>query len=245
MNSANAVRQGLRVGLDLFFPRHCIHCAGRVEEGPFQFLCAHCRASIDYISEPSCITCGYPFWGAMVSSRHCPKCRELDPVFTEGRSLFLHRGAGATLVHCLKYQRGTFLGTDLRRMFHHCEDWLIQLGPVRIVPVPLHPRRLRERGYNQSEWIALHLSRFLPHAVLDPCLIRCRDTESQTRLGSDERRANMKNAFAIRRKDVLDRGQTYLIVDDVLTTGSTLNACARCLIAEGANPPKVFTLAHG
>lgn len=245
MTTRDVLRSGLRTGLDLLFPRHCIHCAAPVEKGPFKFLCAHCRASIEYISEPSCLTCGYPFWGAMVSSRHCPKCRELEPVFREGRSLFLHRGAGATLIHCLKYQSGTFLAADLQHMFYSCQDWLWRLGPLRVVPVPLHPRRERERGFNQSEWIAVQLTRFLPQAVLDPCLVRCRDTESQTRLGSDERRENMKNAFAIRRKGVLDSEPTYLIVDDVLTTGSTLNSCARSLKAAGAKSLKVFTLAHG
>lgn len=239
------LRQCLRFGLDLFFPRHCIHCAAPVETGDFLYLCAHCRASVEYIREPCCITCGYPFWGQMVSSRHCPKCRDLEPVFDGGRSLFMHRGAGATLIHCLKYQNGTFFGADLQQMLYVCEPWLRRLGPIQVVPVPLHSRRERERGYNQSVWIARQLTEFLPRAVLNPCLVRRRDTETQTRLGAEERRENMKNAFAIRPKAVLDADQTYLIVDDVLTTGSTLNACARALSSEGVKQLKVFTLAHG
>lgn len=235
----------LRWGLDLFFPRHCIHCAAPVEFGQFAYLCAHCRASVEYIRDPSCITCGYPFWGQMVSSRHCPKCRDLNPIFDGGRSLFLHRGAGATFIHSLKYQNGTFLGPDLQLMLHACEPWLLRQGALQVVPVPLHPRRERERGYNQSDWIARQLVGFLPDARFNPCLLRSRDTETQTRLGADERRENMKNAFAIHPKAVLDADQTFLIVDDVLTTGSTLNACARTLAAAGGKQLKVFTLAHG
>lgn len=231
--------------LDLAWPRHCIHCAGPVEAGPFDYLCAHCRGRIEYIREPCCLACGYPFWGQLVSSRHCPKCRDIEPVFRHGRSLFLHRGAGATLVHCLKYQRGTYLASDVRWMLHACDDWLLQLGRIAIVPVPLHPRRERERGFNQSEWIARRLVENLPQARLNTCLERVRDTESQTHLGRDERRENLKNAFAIRRKAVLDPRQKYLIVDDVLTTGSTLNACARSLRSAGIREPAVFTLAHG
>lgn len=231
--------------LDIVFPRYCVHCCGVVEPGPFHFVCSQCRAGIPAIEEPHCIGCGYPFWGQMVLSRHCPKCRELEPTFDEGRSLILHRGVGATLVHALKYENAAYLRPDIQWMLRRKIVLELWLGAARLVPVPLHPRKLRERGYNQSEQICHIMADVFPHCQLDPLLVRCRDTETQTRLSARERRSNVKNAFALSAKAVLDSSQDYILVDDVFTTGSTLNACAAVLKRAGAQRVRVFTLAHG
>jgi ComF family protein len=231
--------------LDIVYPRYCVHCCGVVEPGPFHFICSHCRAGIPYIEEPHCIGCGYPFWGQIELSRHCPKCRDLEPSFDEGRSLIMHRGVGATLVHALKYENASYLRPDLQWMLRRRMSLELWLGAARLVPVPLHSRKLRERGYNQSEQICRTMVGVFPHCQLDRLLIRLRDTETQTRLSARERRSNVKNAFALSAKAVLDSRLDYILVDDVFTTGSTLDACAAALKRAGAQQVRVFTLAHG
>lgn len=235
----------IKGGLDFIFPRHCVHCCGGIEPGPFHFICAQCRAGIPIIEEPHCICCGYPFWGQMVQSRHCPKCRELEPAFEEGRSLILHRGVGATLVHALKYENATYLRPDIQWLLRRRISLELWIGSARLIPVPLHARKKRERGYNQSEQLCHTIKHVFPRSSLEPVLIRRRDTETQTRLSARERRSNVKNAFALSEKAVLDSQSDYILVDDVFTTGSTLNACAEVLKGAGAQRVRVFTLAHG
>lgn len=240
---SNRIFSGL---LDWIYPRHCVHCGGEVEDvGDYRFICARCRTGIFFVEPPHCISCGFPFWGQMVASRHCPKCRDLQPVFEEGRSVFLHRAAGSTLVHALKYEQATYLRGDLARMIRRSRESRTWFSGATLVPVPLHPRRERERGFNQSAYLCGVIAGSFPGVAVAPLLERTRDTPSQTRLGAGERRDNVKNAFAIRAKAVLDARSDYIIVDDVFTTGATLNACARVLARADARRVRVFTLAHG
>ena len=115
-----------------------------------------------------------------------------------------------------------------------------------LVPVPLHPVRLRERGFNQSERIAEMLARCSGNtARVDRLLVRNKYTTSQTHLNRATRSQNVKNAFALARDTVLDSKSLFIIVDDVFTTGSTLNACAKVLRNAGATRLKVATIGHG
>lgn len=114
-----------------------------------------------------------------------------------------------------------------------------------LIPVPLHPRKRRERGYNQSALIAAELSRAFQVNHSDELLIRAIDTPSQTGFNRQDRYRNLKNAFSCPSKPAIDRRQRYIIVDDVFTTGSTLNACAAALRQAGAKRVDVLTLGHG
>lgn len=115
-----------------------------------------------------------------------------------------------------------------------------------LVPVPLHPVKLRERGLNQSEQIAKMLAACAGHTTkVEKLLVRTRYTESQTRLNRSRRYQNVKNAFALARNTILDSKEIYTIIDDVFTTGSTLNECARVLRNAGAIHLQVATIGHG
>lgn len=232
--------------LDLVFPRSCVHCGQHTEESPLQFLCVDCARELHVCQPPACTTCGYPFFGALSGDRSCPHCAELDPFFSQGKTLFLAKGPGRSLLHQLKYQEGFYALKDLHTLIEATPHFRKYLEDAVLIPVPLHPAKERERGYNQSEALAGMLSRiFEPHLRVQNCLIRTRFTQTQTRLNRSERYQNVKNAFALTSDTVLDSQSQYILVDDVFTTGSTLNACTRVLLDHGAVHIKVATLGHG
>lgn len=139
-----------------------------------------------------------------------------------------------------------YLMEDLASMVANSEHYLSYIQHATLVPVPLHPTRLRERGFNQSEQIAQMLSSCAGASVrVKKLLIRKRYTESQTFLNRSKRYQNVKNAFALASDTVLNPHKSYIIIDDVFTTGSTLNACAQVLRNAGAVHLKVATIGHG
>jgi ComF family protein len=232
---------------DLVFPPSCVHCRKLVEDDSgFRHLCARCAAQIDYVASPHCSTCGHPFYGVVEGERMCPHCEGLAPAFREGRTAVLMKGPGRALVHELKYHGGLHVLGDMETIFQRARHVLELSENAILVPVPLHPRKLRERGYNQSELIAEHLSLATGgRANVQPLLRRIIDTDSQTHNGRRERQLNLKNAFALAKRAVLDSAQHYVLVDDVFTTGSTLNSCAQALRRAGALNLDVVTFGHG
>lgn len=182
----------------------------------------------------------------LAGPKTCPHCSELNPVFDEGKTLFLAKGPGRALVHELKYQSGFYVLRDIERMVHGAPDYVDYLSGAILVPVPLHPDKERERGYNQSDRIARALARATDsRSKVENLLRRTKFTLTQTRLNREDRHRNVKNAFALAPDAVVVSEQQYILVDDVFTTGSTLNACAAVLRKAGAEHIKVATLGHG
>ena len=196
------------------------------------------------VREPCCRTCGYPFYGQLEGLRVCGHCAHLSPVFSEGMTLLLHRGVGRSLVKELKYHQGTYLVEDLLTLAQLRPGLTSHLDGGVLVPVPLHPHKERERGFNQSRILAEAFSRRYQLAVA-PVLERTRNTVSQTQLSREERLKNMKNAFVLGPGAALDETMKYILVDDVFTTGATLNAAAAVLRTAGAGDIRVLTMAHG
>lgn len=240
------MKRALKAALDLVLPRSCVHCNDTVEDSPFDFLCTTCAKELIPCLPPACKTCGYPFFGAVIGPQVCPHCVELDPIFDMGKALFIAKGPGLSLLHELKYHNGHYVLKDLQQLICTSKHYLDYLQDAILVPVPLHATKLRERGYNQSECIATMLAA-LPHgsASVQNLLIRQRYTQTQTRLNQNERHLNVKNAFAMSADTVLIPDKQYILVDDVFTTGSTLNACASVLRQAGATRLKVVTIGHG
>jgi len=232
---------------DLLFPCTCIGCGGFVGEGRFAHLCDACRAGISLIEPPVCPVCGAPIDGR-VEPEHapvCPKCTDIEPAFHNGRSLFRHHGTGRRIVHELKYHHGNFLLKDIALLCERFAEFEWRMAGAVFVPVPLYPRKLRERGYNQSEWLARLFASRYPGARMLPLLVRVVDTQTQTRLGRGERLKNLRGVFAMRPGAVVDRRQAYVLVDDVYTTGATLAECSRVLRKAGARSISFLTLGHG
>jgi ComF family protein len=163
--------------------------------------------------------------------------------------VLLHRGLGRRLVHALKYEKASYLAADVGKLlttqpYYKRLAWFLQ--DVVLVPVPLHPCKVRERGFNQSELIAKECALHLPAQGLSCLLQRHRLTTSQTSLPRTKRLQNVRGAFSLKQQaKPLCPQARYVLVDDVFTTGATLDACARVLKKHGATRVDVFTLSHG
>lgn len=235
--------QGL---VDVAFPPVCLHCGELCEDSPLRHLCPLCARLVRPVVPPHCRTCGHPFAGEAGETDLCPHCVGLDPAFGEARTVTLFQGPARALVIALKYHHGLHVLADVERLVRahpYVCDWI--RGKV-LVPVPLHPRKQRERGYNQTQLIAeVFINAVDGAAELRPLLRRVEDTQSQTAFDRAARRANLKNAFALAEGASITPAQPYLLVDDVFTTGSTLNACARALRRAGCLNLDVVTFGHG
>jgi ComF family protein len=210
------------MALDLLFPRWCVGC-GR--EG--DFICPSCLKSLPRVVPPLCPRCGLPQSNADL----CPSCLGWPAAIDGIRAPFRFDGVVRQAVHELKYRNLRALARLLAQLLN---DYLLDnpLPGDVLVPVPLHPKRLRERGYNQSRLLAGELGRRVGLPVVDDCLVRERHSLPQARTASVvERRGNVAGAFACRRRL---EGERVILIDDVATSGATLDACARALKAAGA-----------
>ncbi len=254
---SNALDRLLRGLGDAVFPPVCVHCKTIVETevtlgqspaavGGFRHLCSRCVTQLDFVRPPHCTTCGSPFFGEIEGERICQHCDGLHPAFREGRTAVLFKGPARALVIELKYHRGLHVLSDIEEVFRRSAHVLELARGAVIVPVPLHPRKERERGYNQTELLAGILARAAgSEARVEALLQRVVDTATQTAFDRRSRMANLKNAFALARGASLNPSQHYLLVDDVFTTGSTLNSCALALRRAGGLNLDVVTFGHG
>ena len=169
----------------------------------------------------------------------------MSPVFDRGFAIALFKGGVRGLVYALKYEGGLWTLDDIRALAGRSPGLLDFMGDSVLVPVPLHSRKLRERGYNQSELLAREFEKLSRELVVDDLLERVVDTPSQTQFNRQERRRNLKNAFSLRQNRAIDPAKRYIIVDDVFTTGSTINACAAALLSAGASRVDALTFGHG
>ena len=216
----------------LFYPPACAVCLGTVEES--EYLCATCQSRAPRISAPFCAKCSEPFFGAITQAFSCANCAHRLLHFDAAVAAYRSRGLVRKLVHDFKYGRQ-------RHLRYPLAEWLGKtLDDPRlrgrrfdmIVPVPLHAARERERGFNQATLLAEVLTNSISVPLL-PVLERIRYTTTQTAYDRAERIENLHDAFRLRKnRDV--RGLRVLLIDDVLTTGSTLSECARVLKASGA-----------
>lgn len=234
---------------DVVFPPSCVHCRGLVtgmEGGGFRHLCPRCVAQLELVHPPHCTTCGHPFFGVTEGGRRCVKCEGLEPAYGVGRTAVLFKGPARALVIELKYHRGLHVLSDIAEIFRRVPPVLEAVRGGVVVPVPLHPRKARERGYNQSRLLADTLAAVAGGGTRVVSLLqRVVDTRTQTAFDRRTRMANLKNAFALARGAFLNPALHYILVDDVFTTGSTLNSCAHALRRAGALSLDVVTFGHG
>lgn len=227
----------------LLYPRHCGACDRALSGG--RHLCAECRRARTRLEGPRCAVCSQPFGGTLEPGFRCMNCGDRDLHFDFATSAYRSRGVVRELVHRFKYNKQLHLRHLLGRML--CEGFaeprVSALGLDGLVPVPLHPAREREREFNQAAVLAGVAGRRLRLPVND-CLHRVRYTVTQTHFHREERFANLEDAFVLRGGSVV-RDKVWALVDDVLTTGSTADACARVLKQAGASAVVVITVARG
>jgi competence protein ComFC len=229
--------------LELFFPDHCVVCGSAHTDVPL--LCASCQSSADKVQPPFCQICSRPFSGEIPQPFSCPNCVGQPFSFACAVAPYRSRGVVRELVHRFKYTGHFYLRHVLARWASEglSDPRLQESAFDAVVPVPLHPTRQRERGFNQASALAELLSQKSGIPLLS-CLRRIRYTETQTQFDRSTRLANLKTAFSMRPKQAV-AGKNLLLVDDVLTTGATLDECARVLLAAGAETVKAITVARG
>ncbi|MEJ6733204.1 MAG: phosphoribosyltransferase family protein [Opitutaceae bacterium] len=231
---------------DLVFPPACLSCGGLCEECSLLHVCARCAPLIVRVKNPHCSTCGHPFFGHLEGERICPHCDGFRQHYGAAKTVTLFKGPAREYVLELKYRQGFFVLEDMRTLIAENAEVVEFLQGATLVPVPLHPRKERERTFNQSHLIAVAFQQALGgDAAIANLLQRMVDTDSQTTFDRRTRRQRMKNAFAARKGAAITANQRYVLVDDVFTTGSTLNSCAHALAKAGALNIDVVTFAHG
>ncbi len=237
------VRLG-RLALDTLLPPRCLTCEATVERQAQ--LCGPCWARIRFVAEPMCGCCGLPFafdvggGGALL----CADCIREPPRYRKARAVMVYDDASREAV--LAFKHGD--RTDAAPAFG---GWLARAGAELLaeahclVPVPLHPARLFHRRYNQSALLAHAIARVTGKPVLSDALQRTRNTPTQGALSRSARLANVRGAFRMRPRRVANiRDRRIVLVDDVMTTGATVEACAAILVAAGAAHVDVLTLAR-
>jgi ComF family protein len=218
-----------------FLPSPCLGCGAPLPAGRAPLaLCPPCRGALRPAPAPACDGCGVALpAAALPAGFRCGACRARPPAFLRLVAPWSYAPPLDGVIRALKFGRLDFLGEDLAAaIFAGAPPAAGLAGCDLVVPVPLHWRRRLARGYNQAERIARPLARRLGVAI-GAALARRRATPPQTTLGRDERRRNLRGAFAVRRPGRV-RGRTVALVDDVVTTGATLDEAARCLLRAGA-----------
>jgi ComF family protein len=256
VGKSHRLRQHASQTLDVLFPRLCFGCDTPLE-GPDPptprldtWLCRPCQTSLPLIEPPYCSHCGEPYPGDLTHDFRCWNCQDLHFNFDFATSGYRAEGLIRDLIHAFKYEnhyelrgllavllRQSLTDKRLTDLPDLTTDWLL-------VPVPLHPWREMLRGYNQSRELAIELSRTTGIPTQN-ALRRSRYTLAQAGLDRDRRLRNLRSAFSLRSNHTV-RGRRILLIDDVLTTGSTAQECARVLQRDGgAEKVVVITVARG
>ncbi len=224
------------------FPPRCLCCDTTLAPPASLLFCPDCLDAMDFIKEPFCSCCGRTFAAATGDNHLCGNCLTKPPHFTTARAVAHYHEPLSSAIHAFKYNGRTF-GLNSFATLYHQHPHPPNVIPDLILPVPLHRQRLRERGFNQ----ALLLARaFFPaeRERIDPeLLLRRKQTPPQTGLSGKIRRRNLKDGFTVSSPARLTN-KTVLLIDDVYTTGSTANECARTLKRAGAREVHVLTLAR-
>lgn len=230
---------------DLLFPLSCKLCETGIRSGDLPGICKNCWSTIQFLEGPCCPRCGKPFVSGEALSHSpahvCGDCREKAPHFDRVISVAVYEKALAEAIHLFKYSKKAGWAEPLGQLLlKRVSDF----GRVDVIlPVPLHHRRLRQREFNQSLLMAVEVSRSTGVPLQIDNLCRVRWTKPQIELNGEDRRKNVRRAFEVKWPDRI-KDQSILLIDDVFTTGATVNECAKMLKRSGAKSVNVLTLAR-
>ncbi len=214
---------------DMLFPRRCPVCHEIiVPTGPR--ICADCEQRLVFVTEPYCIKCGKPV--RRDEEEYCRECKGKDQDFTEGRAVFVYDEVMKKSIYRFKYGgRQEYAGFYAQEIEKCLGEKIRKWDAQALIPIPLHKSRQSGRGYNQAELIAKELQKITGIPVCGNFVKRVKRTVVQKNLNVFERENNLKKAFKIERNDV--KLKSVILIDDIYTTGSTINAAARCLRQAG------------
>lgn len=256
--------------INFLYPPRCAACDERLGSGAIHRLCDRCHTAIDRMPEAICDVCGIPLESSHHDADHagdlqwCARCRAAPPHFSRARAVVRYRSNGGDgkdardgvdgvdavrageVVPAIIRRHKYGLDQSLSHALAACLGDELPLGDANydvIIPVPLHLRRLRWRGFNQAAMLAVAVARRLDRPLDLRSLVRVRETPPQTQQNRSERSRNLRRAFAVRRPARV-ASRRILLIDDVMTTGATADECARTLLAAGARRVDVLTLAR-
>ena len=228
----------LRKILDIFYPRCCPVCQ-KILKDQRRMICPECEKKLRPIGHPRCYKCGKP----IEEGEYCKDCQKHTHIFDQGRGIFVYDGIMRRSVTRYKYygcrEYGDFYA---KAMYRYAWKNLNQWKPDLIVPVPIHKSKERLRGFNQAAYLADRLGCYTGIPVDTDLVQKVVKTKSQKKLNAMQRRKNLEEAFLVN-EDVL--GKRILVVDDVYTTGSTIDAMASCLKKKGASAVYFLTVCIG
>ena len=256
--------KGLHAALSILFPLKCLSCGTRIISSteirnysnpkPNHFstimaayLCNKCISLFNEISSPICVTCGKPFISKEGDDRLCDQCIRGGNHFSKARSVGIYDHSFRQIIHHYKYKNRVYLSKPLAQLIEKSYLTYWQSNEIDIViPVPLHIKRFRQRGFNQAyllirQWEKNTQTQF---PILDQhALIRTRWTDPMVRLSKKQRVSNLKNAFCVSNPKAIHH-KRILLIDDVFTTGVTVNECTKVLLKAGAKRVDILTLAR-
>ncbi len=241
-SSTRVSRRILARAQDAILPATCLSCARHVDEQGT--LCAPCWGRLRLIEKPYCSVLGSPFSYDLGENAQSADAIANPPSFDMARSVVLYDDIARRLIQGLKFSDRTDLAPWLANWMIRASDGMLANG-AHIVPVPLHPRRLWSRRFNQSAELARPIAQRCALKFTPEVLVRVRPTRQQVGLRSKERRRNVQGAFRVPVEQKVNvTGHEIVLIDDVYTTGATLNACARALRRAGAKRISCLTFAR-
>ncbi len=229
--------------LEIFFPSHCISCENIISKDAL--FCSACWQKLQFITEPKCKICSYPFEVEIkYSGAVCSRCLARKPYYDKSITIFRYNNVIRKAISDLKYHDQTFLAKKFTRILFEKARNEISDADL-IIAVPLHLSRLRKRKYNQAILLAKNIAKLADNLkFFSDFLIRTKNTEPQVSLRSKQRAQNLKSAFAVKKKYENEvKGKKIILLDDVMTTGATLENCAKELKKKGAREVVVLTVA--
>lgn len=230
MKADEKMKAVFRVLTDSLFPRRCPVC-GEIADPPGNLICGGCAGKLDFVKEPVCMKCGRGIFDE--TEEYCYDCSRSAKSYERGFPLLNYDDRMREAMAQIKYRnRREYLVPFARLLYLRHGRELLSLHASALVPVPVHPSRLRKRGYNQAELLARLLGSFLSLPVRTDILYRTKRTAAQKKLTPEERLKNLTAAF----QAVPCAGSgTLILVDDIYTTGSTVEACTKALLSAGAS----------
>lgn len=212
--------------MHLLFPHRCPICDKAMFSSVFlepELCCPSCRNIPEYVKEPVCKKCGKPIDNER--QEYCQDCRKHKRNYVQGKALWIYQSQVKQSMYRFKYQNrqeyARYYGSEIVRVYG---EWIQRIGIEAIVPIPLHRTRKRQRGYNQAELLAREIARQTKLPMYPNMLKRIKNTKAQKNLKEEERKNNLKKAFKTQRNKV--QLNHILLVDDIYTTGSTINEAA-------------------
>ena len=225
--------------LELIFPRRCAVCDCVLAWGQKE-ICEECRPRLQYSDGNVCLKCGKP---VKQEEEYCYDCRKNTHYFKQGASLFTYEYIRASLYKFKYSGRKEYAGFYGKQMAYRMEEKRRLWKPEALVPVPIHRKKLRKRGYNQAELIARELAEYWKIPVISNLVVRCKNTRPMKEVVGTDRQNNLKKAFKLGVNDV--KLNTIIIIDDIYTTGSTIDAVSKICLEAGISNIYFLTVSIG